>query len=111
MLESLFAQAGQGQAFIHLTVGGFVLGALTHLSGCIRRGRRLLGALCDALAAVLMGFMLLGVLFRFGGGVRAYGLLGLLIGLTLYYAGFSRLAEALVRAAGRLMKRLQKRPA
>lgn len=108
MLENLFAQAGQEQAFLYLTASGFIFGAMLHLSSVVRRGKRLLGALCDALSALLLAGMLLMILLQFGGGVRAYGLLGLLIGLLLYYAGLSRLVESIFSLAAMLLKRLQK---
>lgn len=108
MLESLFARAGQEQAFLYLTGCGFLFGMLLHLSGIVRRGRRILGAVCDAVAALALAGMLLMILLHFGGGVRAYGLLGLLIGLLLYYAGLSRLVEAVLGVLEKLLKRLQK---
>ncbi|MGN1020805.1 MAG: hypothetical protein ACI4O7_10625 [Aristaeellaceae bacterium] len=110
MLENLFAQAGQEQAFLWLTAGGFVLGLLTQLSGALGRMSRAAGLLGDGLAALAAGVMALGVLIRFGGGLRAYGLLGLLIGLLLYWAGVSRLIGALGRAAAGLIRRMKKTP-
>lgn len=111
MLENLFARSGQEEVFLYLTGCGFLFGMLLHLSGMIRRGRRLLGMIVDLLSAVALGGMLMLILLHYGGGVRAYGLLGLLIGVLLYWAGVSRLVDALAAFLGKLLKRLQKTPA
>lgn len=110
MLENLFAQAGQEQAFLWLTAGGFGLGLLMQLSGALRRLGRVAGLMGDALTALAAGTMLLWVLVRFGGGLRAYGLLGLLMGLLLYFAGASRLVGALGAGVARLWRRMKKTP-
>ena len=67
----------------------------------------------DALAissALAAGTLPLWVLVRFGGGLRAYGLLGLLMGLLLYFAGASRLVGALGAGVARLWRRMKKTP-
>ena len=110
MLENLFAQAGQEQAFLWLTAGGFGLGLLMQLSGALRRVGRVAGLMGDALTALAAGTLLLWVLVRFGGGLRAYGLLGLLMGLLLYFAGASRLVGALGAGVARLWRRMKKTP-
>lgn len=110
MLENLFAQAGQEQAFLWLTAGGFGLGLLMQLSGALRRVSRVAGLMGDALTALVAGTLLLWVLVRFGGGLRAYGLLGLLMGLLLYFAGASRLVGALGAGVARLWRRMKKTP-
>ena len=104
MLENLFAQAGQEQAFLWLTAGGFGLGLLMQLSGALRRLGRVAGLMGDALTALAAGTLPLWVLVRFGGGLRAYGLLGLLLGLLLYWAGAGRLVAALGKAIARLWR-------
>lgn len=110
MLENLFAQAGQEQAFLWLTAGGFGLGLLMQLSGALRRVGRVAGLMGDVLTALAAGTMLLWVLVRFGGGLRAYGLLGLLMGLLLYWAGASRLVSVLGAGVARLWRRMKKTP-
>ena len=110
MLENLFAQAGQEQAFLWLTAGGFGLGLLMQLSGALRRLGRVAGLMGDALTALAAGTLPLWVLVRFGGGLRAYGLLGLLTGLLLYFAGASRLVGALGAGVARLWRRMKKTP-
>ncbi len=110
MLENLFAQAGQEQAFLYLTAGGFGLGLLMQLSGAARRLSRAAGLAGDVFTALAAGALLLWVLVRFGGGLRAYGLLGLLIGLLLYFAGAGRLVGALGKALARLWRGKKKTP-
>ena len=110
MLENLFAQAGQEQAFLWLTAGGFGLGLLMQLSGALRGVGRAVGLMGDVLTALAVGVLLLWVLTRYGGGLRAYGLLGLLIGLLLYWAGASRLVSALGAGVARLWRRMKKTP-
>ena len=110
MLENLFAQAGQEQAFLWLTAGGFGLGLLMQLSGALRRVGRVAGLMGDVFTVLEVGTLLLWVLVRFGGGLRAYGLLGLLLGLLLYYAGASRLVSALGAGVARLWRRMKKTP-
>ena len=110
MLENLFAQAGQEQTFLYLTAGGFALGLLMQLSGALRRLSRPAGLAGDAFTALAAGALALWVLTRFGGGLHAYGLLGLLIGLLLYYAGVSRLVSALGAGFARLWRRMKKSP-
>ena len=110
MLENLFAQAGQEQAFLWLTAGGFGLGLLMQLSGALRRVGRVAGLMGDVFTALAAGTLLLWVLVRFGGGLRAYGLLGLLLGLLLYYAGASRLVSALGAGVARLWRKMKKTP-
>lgn len=110
MLENLFAQAGQEQAFLWLTAGGFGLGLLMQLSGALRRVGRVAGLMGDVFTVLAVGTLLLWVLVRFGGGLRAYGLLGLLLGLLLYYAGASRLVSALGAGVARLWRRMKKTP-
>ena len=110
MLENLFAQAGQEQAFLWLTAGGFGLGLLMQLSGALRRVGRVAGLMGDVFTVLAVGTLLLWVLVRFGGGLRAYGLLGLLMGLLLYFAGASRLVGALGAGVARLWRRMKKTP-
>ena len=110
MLENLFAQAGQEQAFLWLAAEGFGLGLLMQLSGALRRVGRVAGLMGDVFTALAAGTLLLWVLVRFGGGLRAYGLLGLLLGLLLYYAGASRLVSALGAGVARLWRKMKKTP-
>lgn len=108
ILENLFARAAQEQAFLWLMVCGLLLGLLLHLSAAVHRGHPWLGLVCDLVFALCAGGMALMVLLRFGGGLRAYGLLGLMIGLLLYFAGLSRLLETATRRLGRLAPRGEK---
>lgn len=101
ILENLFAQAAQGRTFLLMCVCGLALGALLHLSRALRRWRPWLGGVADAVTALLLGGMALGVMLSSGGGLRGYALLGLLLGAAIYEAGLSRVAEAL----GRLLRR------
>ena len=86
-LEVLFARAAQGQAFLLLAAGGAVLGGMLHLAGWLHRVWRLLGMTADVLCALAAALLLLGAAFVTGSGLRAYALLGLLVGLALYRAG------------------------
>ena len=110
MLESLFARSGQEEVFLSMTGCGFLFGMLLHFSGMMRRSRRLLGILGDLLSAIALGGMLMLILLRYGGGMRAYGLLGLLIGALLYWAGVSRLIDMLAAFLRRLFKKSHKTP-
>lgn len=105
MLENLFVQAAQGQAFLWLTAGGFLLGAAVQMTGPLRRKSRWLGYAADVLLSLLTGALLLAVLLRFGGGVRAYGLLGILIGLLLYWAGVAPVAAYACAVSAKLVKK------
>ncbi len=104
-LEVLFARTEQVRAFLLLAAGGAVLGALIQLAGWLHRGWRMAGLAVDALCATAAGAMLLGVAFVTGTGLRAYALLGMVTGLTLYWLGVQPVAEGVVlwvrRGAGR----------
>lgn len=110
MLENLFAQAAQEQTFLWLTAGGFGLGLLVQAACALRRVSRVAGLAGDVLTALAAGALLLWVLTRFGGGLRAYGLLGLLIGLLLYFAGVSRLVSALGTGVAGILRKMKKTP-
>lgn len=90
ILEKLFAQAGQSRVFLLMVLGGLAEGLLLHLSGALGRKSRPAGMLGDALALTLGALWLLGVLLRYGGGLRLYALLGLALGAL----GWSALARA-----------------
>lgn len=109
ILENLFARAAQEQAFLWLMACGLLLGLLLHLSAAVHRGHPWLGILCDMVFALCAGGMALLVLLRFGGGLRAYGLLGVLVGLLLYFAGLSRLLEGMAHRLSRLTPRREKK--
>ncbi|MGN0778760.1 MAG: spore cortex biosynthesis protein YabQ [Aristaeellaceae bacterium] len=108
MLENLFAQAVQAQLFLWLMAGGLGLGALHQLSRALRRRSRMAGLAGDVLTALTLGLVLLWTLTRFGTGLRAYGLLGLVLGLALYLAGVSPLMSAVGQGAARLGSRMEK---
>ena len=111
ILENLFAQAAQGRTFLLMCVCGLSLGAMLHLSRALRGWKPWLGSVADALAALLLGGMVLGVMLSSGGGLRGYALLGLLVGAALYEAGLRRVISALGRQVKRLanfiMQKLQ----
>lgn len=94
MLEVLFAHQQQEQAFLALLACGVALGLMLHISQLLRR-HGVLCALWDALTAASGAGMLFLVILRYQGGLRAYGVLGLLLGMLLYLAGLSQLVQAL----------------
>lgn len=107
MLETLFARAGQTQAFLSLAGFGFLFGALIHLCSPLRRARPVLGTVADLSCCALLGVMLWWDLLFFGDGVRLYGLLGLTLGALLYFSGLRPVVSAFLRLMRKLLKRLQ----
>lgn len=103
MLEVLFAHQQQQQAFLTLVVCGVVLGLMLH-GGALLRRFGFLRALWDGLTAVCAGGMIFLVALRFQSGLRAYAVLGLLLGVILYMAGLS----FLVNSAAKLVRKVQK---
>lgn len=101
MLETLFAHQQQEQVFLSLLLCGLVLGAMLHLGVWLRRRHRLLGGVWDVLTALGCAAMVLGVMLRYHQGLRAYGALGILLGILLYLAGLSQPISAL----GRLLQK------
>lgn len=101
-LEVLFARAAQGQAFLLLAAGGAALGGMLQLAGLLHRLWRPAGMAADVLCALAAGCMLLGAAFVTGSGLRAYALLGLLVGLALYGAG----VRPVVCGTARLVQKL-----
>lgn len=100
MLEVLFAHQQQEQAFLALLACGVALGLMLHIGTPLRR-HGVLCALWDALTAASGALMLFLVILRYQGGLRAYGLLGLMLGILLYLAGLSQLIRL---AAGLFQK-------
>lgn len=94
MIEALFARDGQTQAFLWMLCAGMFTGLLLHL-GRLLRGA-VLHAVWDVLTALLLGGMALVITAGCGAPLRAYALLGLLLGLLLYASGFGWLAEKLI---------------
>lgn len=92
MLEVLFAHQQQEQVFLALLACGVALGLMLHLSHLLRR-HGILCAVWDTLTAAAGTLMLLLVILRFHSGLRAYGLLGLLLGMLLYLAGLSQVVQ------------------
>lgn len=86
MLEALFAHQQQQQAFLTLVACGLALGLMLHAGALLRRFG-FLRALWDALTAACAAAGLFLVALRFRSGLRAYEVLGLLVGLCLYMAG------------------------
>lgn len=95
MLEVLFAHQNQEEAFLAFLCCGLALGLMLHTGTALRGRRPLLCALWDVLTAALMCGMVFLVLLRFRTGLRAYALLGVLLGVLLYLAGLAQLLEAL----------------
>lgn len=104
MLETLFAHQQQERAFLALAVCGLCLGLMLHL-GVLWRRCGILRALWDALTAAVAGGMVFAVMLRFHSRLQAYAVLGLLLGLLLYMAGFSHL----LRGAVALFHKIQKK--
>lgn len=100
MLEVLFAHQQQEQAFLALLACGVALGLMLHIGTLLRR-HGVLCALWDALTAASGALMLFLVILRYQGGLRAYGLLGLMLGILLYLAGLSQL----IRLAAELFQK------
>lgn len=101
-LEVLFARAGQSAAFLRMCVCGLLLGAALQLSGWLHRRRPWLGNVWDAVWSALLTLAVMAVMLLSGGGVRLYGLLGLILGAAVYGAGFRRLFSALGSAWGKI---------
>lgn len=95
MLETLFARAGQERVFLLLTAGGLALGALAQGTEWLRRRFRRAALLWDGVTVITALALVLLALLTGGEGLRAYALLGLIIGLLLYYAGVHTLLTAL----------------
>lgn len=106
-LEVLFARAAQGRAFLLLAAGGALLGGLLQAAGLLHRAWRVAGLAADALCVLTAAGLVLWAAFVTGSGLRAYALLGLLVGLTLYRAGVQPLAAGAVRLVQKLFRKRQ----
>lgn len=100
MLETLFAQRSQEQAFLALMTCGLVLGLLFHMGSALR-SHPVWSALWDVLTAALGTGAVFTVLLKFHQQLRAYAILGLLLGALLYLAGLYQPLQAL----GRLLQK------
>lgn len=99
MLEALFAHQSQEQAFLAFLVCGLALGLGLHIGSNLHRPPlRALWDIFTALACTALAFL---VLLRFGTGLRAYALLGVLLGVLLYLAGLAQVLQS----AGRLLQK------
>lgn len=87
MLEALFAREAQCRAFVQLCLCGVAAGAWLHASCGVYRRSRWLGAVWDAIGAAALGAGWLLTMLHSGDGVRAYGVLGILLGVLLYWLG------------------------
>ena len=105
MLENLFAHAAQEQTFLAMMACGLALGGALQGSCALRRRWKALGFLWDGLFALLALILALLVMLRFGSGLRAYALLGVMLGMLLYHAGVSRVFSAAARLAGRFFQK------
>ena len=90
-LEVLFAQAGQTHTFLEMLLLGAVTAMAIHGCGALHRLHRGLGMAADVLCACGMAAGCGQILLHSGEGLRLYGLLGLLIGATLYAWGIAPL--------------------
>lgn len=97
MLEVLFAHQSQEQAFLALLVCGLVLGLMLHAGAALRHSHILLGSLWDCLTALVCTLMLFGIMLHYHTGLRAYCVLGILLGLLLYLAGLAQPLQAIGR--------------
>lgn len=97
MLETLFAHQSQEQAFLSLMVCGLVLGLMLHIGTALRRSHGVLSGLWDVLTALAGAAMVFAVMLRYHDGLRAYGVLGILLGILLYLAGLAQPLQALGR--------------
>lgn len=92
MLEVLFAHQHQEQTFLSLLACGLALGLMLHIGTLLRR--RFLRTLWDVFTALAVAILVLLVILRQHDGLRAYGVLGLVLGALLYLAGFSQILQA-----------------
>lgn len=99
MLEALFAHQSQEQAFLAFLVCGLALGLGLHIGAAVRKP--VLRALWDVITALACAALAFTVLLRFGTGLRAYALLGILLGVLLYLAGLAQV----LRLAGNLFQK------
>ena len=93
-LEVLFNQAGQGKAFLLMTLCGVLLGLFVQAAGRLHRREHLAGLAADALCAALLTAAL-GQTVLWTGGLRLYALLGLCIGALLYLGCTAPLARTM----------------
>ena len=93
MIEALFQRDGQTEAFLWMLLCGVVLGLMTHAGSLVRKP--FVKALWDVLTALLFGGMVLWITGVCGAPIRAYALLGIVLGLLLYAAGAGRLVTRL----------------
>lgn len=106
MLEALFAQQQQEKVFLALLVLGLLLGLMLHLGTLLHR-HPILRGLWDGLSAAVGSGMLLTVLMVFRSGLRAYAILGLLIGGLLYAAGFSGMVQGILRLLKKMCRKVR----
>lgn len=109
ILENLFAHESQNRVFLALTACGMALTAFLQFTAFLRR-KRGLGLVLDGLTGAMMLGMLLTVLWRFEGGIRAYGALGLIIGSLLYMAGLAQPIRWLMGKITKLFHQRRKSP-
>ena len=93
MIEALFARDGQTQAFLWMLLCGFGLGPMMHMGSLVERLR----TLWDVMTALLLGGMVLWIIARCGAPLRAYAVLGILLGTLLYQAGVGYAVNFLFR--------------
>lgn len=107
MIEQLFAQQGQGKAFLVMLAGGMAVAALFHVATFVRKRWRFLAVPGDISVALALLTVLLMPFVTMDTPLRLYGLLGVALGAALYAAGMAPMAEALCR---KVKKCLQRRP-
>lgn len=107
MIEQLFAQQGQGKAFLVMLAGGMAVAALFHITTFVRKRWRFLAIPGDISVALALLTVLLMPFVTMDTPLRLYGLLGVALGAALYAAGMAPMAESLLR---RVKKCLQRHP-
>ena len=93
MLEVLFVHAGQGQTFLRMALCGLIFGAALQARRALRRRLYAPHILWDLIPTAILAGCIFAVMLESGEGLRLYGLLGLVIGLTLYAAGIWQAIE------------------
>lgn len=97
MIEQLFAQQGQPQAFLAMLLGGLALGGAAQLNAAICRRWPRLSVPADVLLALGLLAVLVFPAMALDTPLRLYGLLGLTLGAAVYAAGIAPLAAAVGR--------------
>ena len=100
----------QTRIFIYSAAAGLALGIVYDLFSFFPDtfGRRVLRPIFDILYCLLFMAVFLWLMLEGGGALRWYIPGGMVLGLTLYFIGFSAWVRALLRLLGRFLKLLGK---